>query len=165
MPTPNESQERESIERFESPSSAQHQLSQTITSAKYQLDIISDHLALFHANDITEAISRFVRRHRTLKARILIKDSRPLRGQSHSLIALAQRLPSKVHVRVISEEALPFKPSYCLADTKLTYFDSEADSTGFSGIDRARVRQYRETFEHLWQNQSLVDPDLTQLCL
>lgn len=153
------------INRFSGPSEATCALVSTTQTAKFKLDILSDHLALYHNDDLTAAISRFVRRHRSLRARILIKDSRPLRGLSHTLVTLAQKLPSKVQLRVLTDDALPQKISYCLADETFTYFDLEADNTGFSGIDRARVKQYRENFEQLWQNQSLIDPDLSLLSI
>lgn len=151
--------------RFESPTDAKAQLIATATSAQYKLDIVSDHLALYFDDAMAQAISHFVRRHRSLHARILIKDSRPLRGISHPIVALAQRLPSKVHLRSVTEDALPLKLSYCLADESLVVFDSEIDSIGFSAVDRARVAQYRERFEHLWQNQSYRDAELDRLHL
>lgn len=165
MPSVDESQSDHPITRFSGPSEASGALISTAQSAKYKLDILSDHLALYHNEDIIGAISAFVRRHRSLKARVLVKDSRALRGLSHSLVTLAQKLPSKIQLRVLTEDALPQKASYCLADEALTYFELEADSTGFSGIDRARVRQCREIFEQLWQNQSMTDPDLSQLSI
>lgn len=165
MSSSDENQSDHQITRVSGPSKATSELINTTQVAKYKLDILSDHLALYHNENIANAISRFVRRHRSLQARILIKDSKPLRGLSHPLVTLAQKLPSKVHLRVLTEDALLQKASYCLADDALTYFDLEADSAGFSGIDRARVRQCREIFEQLWQNQSTIDPDLNLLTI
>lgn len=151
------------ILRIESPSAACNQLISTAQRAKRHLDILSHALVLYDNDALQDALSHFVRRHRSLQARILIKDSNPLVGRSHRLVTLAQRLPSKIRLKTLDKDAPPLKDSYCLIDNSLVYFETEMDSIGFSADDPALTRHYRNSFDELWQHQSHADTQLSQL--
>lgn len=68
--------------------------------------VTSRHLdpAIFDTPAVVEPISRLARSSRHADIRILIQDSDPLRGTTHRLIALAQRLSSRIQVRRMSEK-------------------------------------------------------------
>ncbi|SEK20522.1 hypothetical protein [Ectothiorhodospira marina] len=76
-----------------------------VEQARRSLWLTSRHLdpAIFDDPAVVEPLSRLARHSRHVDIRILIQDSDPLRGTSHRLIHLAQRLSSRVHVRRMGE--------------------------------------------------------------
>ncbi|SFM34951.1 hypothetical protein SAMN05421721_103141 [Ectothiorhodospira mobilis] len=73
--------------------------------ARRSLQLVSRHLDpdLYDQGELVAECSRLARRSRYSEIRILIQDPEPLRGRTHGLIELAQRLSSRIQVMRMSE--------------------------------------------------------------
>lgn len=133
------------------------------------LDILSQQLtpSLYANAELVEATSKLARFSRRSRVRLLVQDTRPLRGITHGLVQLAQRLPSRVALRGLNEQPQDPLVGYCIIDREaLVYFNQEAELTGFVNLNaRAETRHLLEEFNHLWEHYSVTDPNLKKLHL
>lgn len=133
------------------------------------IDILSlDFRADFYgSNIISQACSLFVRSNKHSKIRILIENAEDLHKYPHDLIALAQRVPSKIEIKILKPESEPLKESFCLFDrTSLIYFNKEHEMKGIINYDnRSRNNTLKEKFESLWNYQSSIDKNLVSFVL
>tara|TARA_B110000116_G_C16585887_1_gene468386 strand:+ start:215 stop:715 length:501 start_codon:yes stop_codon:yes gene_type:complete len=131
-----------------------------------QLKILSHHLdaALYDSEAFCSALSALARRHRSCDIQILIKDSKPLIERGHQLIRLAQRLPSKVQVRLLSQETDNNQEAFMLVDADgLLYKHDDKVMQGFANYAAGpEVKNLKPVFERLWQF-SEPDSNLRQL--
>lgn len=139
-----------------------------INAGRRKVDILSNelHHELYGAN-LTRALSRFVRHHRVARVRILVQDTRNLPKRRHPLILLAQRLPSSVIIKQLTEAPQKPEQGYISVDQKaLLFFNDEASWEGFANYQaRAESMHQLEEFERLWQQHSRSDPNLARLSL
>lgn len=91
---------------LETPDQLRLTVQRMVEQGRRSLWVASRHLdpAIFDNPAVVEPISRLARSSRHADIRILIQDSDPLRGTTHRLIALAQRLSSRVQVRRMGEQ-------------------------------------------------------------
>ena len=137
--------------------------------AHRNIELFSQQLtpAIYADKEFIREISAFARRSRNTKIRILVRDTRPLRGIEHGLITLAKRLPSHISVRQYLDGATDPDISYlCVDEQHLLRFTDEENFIGAARVnDRAECKHMREEFQQLWQNQSRADPNLRALTL
>ncbi len=158
-----------SVTRLQGPSECVTALRQLIEDGRRSLDILSDQLTplLYTDAPLLEQISALARRSRQSKIRILVRDTRPLKGYSHGLVQLAQRLPSRMEIRGLTEMPKDPNMGYFLVDKQaLVFFNSEADFMGFSNPNaRAEARNLMTEFDHLWEHYGFTDPNLKVMSL
>jgi predicted GNAT family N-acyltransferase len=145
------------------------ELNACILKARQSIEILSEQLspALYADPELVASISALARRSSRSQIRVLVKDTRPLRGRIHGLLETAQRLPSRIDVRGLKE--MPQDPSagYCIIDKRmLIYFNQESELVGFSNKNaRADARRLLAEFDHLWEQYGFTDPNLKKLFL
>lgn len=119
------------------------------------LDIFSHRLdsALYDQAQLEQVLSELARAHRFAQIRLLVTDTQPLIEYGHRLVRLAIRLPSKIHVRKVTEAPETKAAGFCLGDTqKLVYLASENDYQGFFDTQAGpQVQSLRETFNRAWE--------------
>lgn len=123
---------------------------------KKNLDIFSHRLefALYDHAELEQTMSHLVRVHRFAQIRFLITDTQPLIEYGHRLMRLAIRLPSRIHIRKVTELPETKAAGFCLGDThKLLYLASEADYLGFYDTQAGpQVQSPREAFNRAWSS-------------
>lgn len=124
-----------------------------------QLDFL-----LYDNDDFSHALSQLARQNRHSDIQLLIKDSKTLVERGHHLIRLAQRLPSKIQVRCLTDDMNDSAMSFMLVDNHgLLYQHNDGVYHGFANYDAGpEVKNLKPTFERLWQH-SLPDASLQQL--
>lgn len=144
-------------------------MKQITHAANRTLDILSHHLEkpLYADEGFVEAVSRVARYSANSMVRILLHDSAPLNGTNHPLVFLAQRLPSRVIIRTLTEQPRNQDMAYVITDRKrLVYFNNESELVGFACYQAAAESAHQLTeFEHLWERHSESDPNLARLHL
>lgn len=142
---------------------------QITEAANRTLDILSHHLEklLYADGGFVEAISGVARYSANSMVRILLRDSAPLNGANHPLVLLAQRLPSRVIIRTLTEQPQNQDMAYVITDRKrLVYFNDESELVGFACYQAAAEAAHQlNEFEHLWDRHSKSDPNLARLHL
>lgn len=145
----------------------QHTLQMT-NQAQCQLRLLSAHLdvLLYDNQDFTDALSALARKSRYTDIRIIVKDMGPLVEQSHRLLRLSTRLPSKITIRHLSIEPENNDMTILLIDDdKILYRSDEREYKGFANYDAGpEVKNFAETFARLWQHSD-EDPQLRKLNL
>ncbi len=115
---------------------------------------------------MVDALSRLARRNRFTEVQILITDPKPLIGQSHALLTLAERLPSKVILRVMHPDYPNPNSSFMLVDDTGLMF--RKDSSVYQGFvcfnDPGRCKQFDHDFRAIWQ-RATQSPELRRLSL
>jgi predicted GNAT family N-acyltransferase len=108
-----------------------------------------------YANDaIIDALSALARRHRQSEIRLLICDETVLRENRHPLVALSQRLPSALPLRVLASDSRPeLDELFLLADRSgiLVYPQSAPNTAWCSYHLPPKVKDYQERFDRMWE--------------
>lgn len=146
------------------------------SQGRRQLKILSQRLdpQLYDHASFADTVSSLARYHRSSLVQILVKDTKPLLERGHTLIRLAQRLPSKVEIRLLKEETRQEADNTAMAfmivdSDGLLYINDDSahltEARGFANYAAGpEVKRFNETFERLWQS-SEPDPNLRQLKL
>lgn len=138
-------------------------------SAIRTIDIFSHQLmpSLYGDGELTESISQLARRGPQTQVRILVRDTRPLYGADHTLVRLARRLPSHMHIRAYTEGANDaLMGFFCVDATNLVHFVDEPNLSGYARRNaRAESRHLLSEFDQLWTYGSRTDANLRRLAL
>ncbi|WP_158249983.1 GNAT family N-acetyltransferase [Zhongshania marina] len=109
----------------------------------------------FYAQDeLVQTLSAFARIHHQNQLQLLICDESALREQRHPLVALSQRLPSAIPLRVLPRGAkVAIDEYFLIADNSgiLTYTTLPADAAWCSYHLPPKVRDYQNRFDHMWE--------------
>ncbi len=169
-PLPSASPERDAqLCRFESDDACAALLCDVVGGARRHVDLFSPELdhRIFDRPDVVDAISAFVRGNRAAQLRILILSTSAILDRGHRLIALMQRLPSKITVRRLDDPRLadPAR-SYAVADGRAFWLQPDSGSyTGWiNHNDPVRVRQLTDAFEEAYAG-GREDPELRTLAI
>lgn len=161
-----QSQSSEHLYLLDGCSDLQEHALKLATSGRRQLKILSTYLdpQLYDNSDFADALSQLARRHRSSEIQILVKDIKPLIERGHCLVRLAQRLPSKVQIRRLSQQADNDVEAFMLVDGDgLLYKHDDNLFKGFANYQAGpEVKNFKQTFERLWQI-SESDDNLRQL--
>ncbi|MCB1703472.1 MAG: hypothetical protein KDI17_01355 [Halioglobus sp.] len=137
-------------------------------SASRQICIQSPALdyAAFDSADLVTALAALARSTRQAQVRILISDSRALRGRRHQLLQLARRVPSVVHIRKLAEHPQWNSETVVIRDRDgVLYKPGGSEHDAFYEPDsRASTARHLELFDELWR-YSVEDPELRSLHL
>lgn len=157
------------VMRFSSPNHAGMHLRYLANCARRQISIISNDLMrdIYHNEDLYQALLSFLRDNRNARIRILVADSQNLIQESHLLTRLTQRLPSKMQIRKLLDDADTPDECYALFDRRaLLLFNDESSALGFANYDNSPLcLSMLEKFDLLWQYQSEEDQNLRILSL
>lgn len=142
-------------------------LKQVSQAANRTLDILSHHLdkPLYAHDGFVEAVSGVARYSANSMVRILLRDSAPLNGANHPLVSIAQRLPSRVIIRTLTEQPQNADSAYVISDRqRLVYFNDESELVGFACYKAAAESLHQlDEFDKLWERHSQSDPNLARL--
>lgn len=135
-------------------------------SAQRDIRILSPDLdhEVFDSEDLRLAISSLARRSRHTNVRILVSDTRALVARGHCLLELARRIPSLVHIQVLSEHPQLNDDVMVIRDLNGVLFkpgDSEHQGH-YEPDSKATTTAYAERFDELWDH-SAQDVELRQL--
>ena len=135
-------------------------------SARRYIRILSPTLDrdVFDNAQLCDAISKLARRSRHSDIRILVHDSRPMVEHGHRLLALAQRIPSLVHIQKLSHHPQMNDDTMLIRDSDgLLFKPAGSEHQGFYEPEsKARVASYIEKFDELWE-RSERDINLRQM--
>lgn len=153
---------------LESSEDFREQITRICANARRHIDIFSHNLdyPVYNHADTVDAISQMARAHPQALVRILVRDTRPLVENSHRLVRLSQRMPSKIQVRKLTEEPDNTEMAFVLCDRdQLIYKNDDSEYRGFVNYAAApEVQALRDTFSRLWE-PARPDPKLRILCL
>lgn len=129
---------------------------QLLADARYRLSIYQPVLGndLFSSTEELAQLRRVATSGRSAQIRILLHDPAGALRNDHRLIALAQRLPSTIQIRVPLEEAdLAYICAYLLNDAGGYLFQPEADRPEGRAArhDRANHAPLQQHFDEVWE--------------
>lgn len=166
MPEDDKPSTASSVEHLEELAAFQRAVDSICARARRDLALFDPDLdaTLFDRAEVASALSALARRHRQTRVRLLVRDTRPLIERGHALVRLAQRLPSKISVRRLTNEIETRAHSFLVCDRdQLLYRNDPEEYRGFR--DRkgaAEVKNLREVFDRAWESAE-EDPRLRQL--
>lgn len=133
------------------------------TFSLYSPDLAGD---VYDLPELADALSEIARRHRQAQVQILVRETRALVEHGHALVRLAQRLPSKVTLRRLTNDIETQAIAFALGDREHLVYQNDPDTYhGFYDEHAgARVKTLREIFDRAWETAE-EDPRLRQLAL
>lgn len=107
---------------------------------------------LYDRHRFRELISALARRHRLSEVRLLIHDDSPLVKRRHKLVELMRRLPSRIELRLVSQDYPVEDQPFMLADRNgLVYRHAFYKPEGYAKFsDSGRVKLLAENFQRMW---------------
>lgn len=141
---------------------------QLCRNATHTIHILSRNLdtMVFNHDPIVETLSQFVIGNSKARLKILIFDSDAVVKYGHRLLSLAQKVPSKVEIRVLSNETTWKNESMILADRTGYLFNPKSDR--YEGevdfCDANRNTELNRVFTEYW-DRSELDNNLRRLSL
>ena len=137
-------------------------------SATLNLNVISRSLdrMIYDRADIVEAISKFARRSRNASVRILLFDNTNIVKGGHRLVTLANKMPSKIIIRQLTDDFKDYNESMVTADHSGFLHNQQSDR--YEGVvsfnDTQRCGELNKIFKDFW-DRSMVDIDLRQFTI
>jgi predicted GNAT family N-acyltransferase len=140
-----------------------------LADARHEIAIYTRDLdpALLDVPPILDAIKRIALSGRGARVRAIVHEPRKAIADGHRLIALAQRLPSLVELRVPQEETdRQYASAFVVNDRRGYVFRPLASRSEGEGSTYApgRHAQLREYFDQVWE-RSVPSEELRQLAL
>ena len=109
---------------------------------------------LYNDEDIRQHLTRLATTNRNTDIRIIAHDTRLAANQGHSLIQLAQKLPSFSQIRItVTPAHQNFRESWLIADdSAYLRIRSPERFEGYYEIDnKLECRSYYDTFIEMWE--------------
>ena len=134
--------------------------------ARRTIEIMSRHLdpRLYDTAELAEAIKQLALGSHRAQVRILVQDVDPLLRDGHRLLALAQRLPTFIQIRVPAPPFREFNQAFLVADETgylhRHFADRFEGDVCFHGP--AAARELLRLFEPMWESAE-PDPSLRAL--
>jgi predicted GNAT family N-acyltransferase len=122
--------------------------------------------AVFGNDRVLQTLSDFARRSRHVHVRVLVEDAKSIADDSHPLLELARRLPSKVEIRRLPDDRTPSRRSFVVVDSVAIWIqpDHEECIGWYNMHDRVEARRLTDEFSELFE-RSIDDPELRLLNL
>jgi predicted GNAT family N-acyltransferase len=144
-------------------------IAKLLADARHEIAIYTRDLdpALLDVPPILEAIKRIALSGRGARVRAIVHEPRKAIADGHRLIALAQRLPSLVEIRVPEEETdRQYASAFLVNDRRGYFFRTLASRNEGEGSTYApgRHAQLGEYFDQVWE-RSVPSAELRQLAL
>lgn len=139
-----------------------------LSSAQNQISIISRHLdpTIFSKQEFIDNASEFIRSSKTSSIHILVHDTDPLVKNNHRILALSQRVSSKIEIRTICNDYSQFNQSYVVADSRGYIHNLKGDlydaEVNFNDPDKSK--ELMEKFKTIWE-LSQVEAEVRRLCI
>ena len=153
---------------FDSETDARDAVVRVFERARRAVSISSANLnrALFGNDRVLQLISDFARRSRHVHVRVLVEDAKSIAHESHPLLELARRLPSKVEIRRLPDDCIPSRRTFVVADTTAVWIQPDLDEyVGWYNMhDRVEARRLSDEFAQVFE-RSIDDPELRLLNL
>ena len=153
---------------FDTEGDARDGVLQVVGRARRTMSISSGDLdrMLFGNDRFLQAVSDFARRSRHVQVRVLVEDAKAIADESHPLLELARRLPSKVTIRRLPDDRTPSRRSFVVVDTVAVWVqpDREEYVGWYNMHDRVEARRLTDDFDELFE-RSVDDPELRLLHL
>jgi len=114
-----------------------------------------------------EACKQMVIRHQQCHIRILVQNNESLRNQEHRLLALMQRLPSRIEIKLCHEEHKHQPETFMLADNHSIFLKRVPGRNKAAVVDsdaRRKNDEYSRLFQQAW-DQGEIDSTLRRLSL
>lgn len=126
-------------------------------------DRVLDH-DLYDRLRFREIVSALARRHPQSEVRLLIHDDQPLIKRRHQIVELMRRIPSRVELRLVSDEYPTENQPFLLADREgVVYRHNFEKPEGFAGFsDSRRVKLLSENYQRMW-DAGKNSPELREL--
>jgi hypothetical protein len=140
-----------------------------LADTRHELAILTHDLdpALLDVAPVLEAIQRIALSGRRARIRVLVREPRKATTHGHRLIALAQRLPSAIELRVPQEDRDLDDVSACLLNDRHGYLHrplaARSEGTG-STCAPGPHRQLLAHFDEVWE-RALPATELRALAL
>ena len=137
-----------------------------VSRAERNLDIVSRHLdpLIYDQIEIVDAIKAIALGNRQAQIRLVVTDLRPVLGQGHRLLDLAQRLSSFISIRVPGRSHKNFNEALLIADSNAYIYRPFADR--YEGEahyqNRGKARDLKSRFDDLWEKAD-THPGLRRL--
>ncbi len=134
--------------------------------ARRTLDLVSRHLDpwLYDREEFVEAVKHLALGSRRALIRVLVQDVDPVLRDGHRLVALAQRLPTFLQIRVPAPQFREFNQAFLVADG-VGYLHREL-ADRFEGRasfhEPATARDLLRVFQPMWE-AAQPDPNLRAL--
>lgn len=153
----------ESRDYIDTDSRAQHQQysASMASQVRFSLDIASRQLdpEVFNQSAFLDAVRDIVVARPKLRIRILVHEVRVIASRGHRLVAMAQRLPSFIELRVPGREFEHYNHGLVLADEQGYIYREKSDR--YEGVicfnDPAQTRYYTHQFDRMWDT---AQPDV-----
>lgn len=119
---------------------------------------------LYHRETFTSALSQLARSHALAEIQILLVNTSAIVEHGHSVLRLAQRLPSKFNIKKLSEQADAPEFGFMMVDSdKLLYKNDDSVFSGFANYAAGpEVKHHMDLWQTLWRSAS-EDPQLRRL--
>lgn len=148
-----------------------HAIEQLCDRAERSIKLYSPNLLkpIFHREAISKNLLRLIKSHPKAEVHIIICDSASLLRTHHSILELARRLPSRIHIRKLQSDNQP-KNSYLLIDNECLWLAHDEkildrENSGFYlNAKTPDSKTYQENFTDLWE-ASENTPELRQLTI
>jgi hypothetical protein len=131
--------------------------------ARRFVSIVSRHLdpPIYAHRDFVDCLRQVIVGNQIFRLRVIIRDPGPAVRSGHALLALAQRLPTFIALRVPGRPHADFNQAFLVVDERAVIVRRFADRyTGEAGFgDTKTAREYHGLFEEMW-GQSRIDPNL-----
>jgi hypothetical protein len=125
-----------------------------LLQAKSKIDIYSQDLEpdLYGDAQMVDYISAVARAHPTTEVRILVADEKAMLKRHHALITLAERLPSKISIKLCDEDYPKPSAVFMIVDRYMVMHRQNSDLyEGFANFRAAgRVKALRDDFDLMW---------------
>lgn len=143
-------------------------LRESLEGAQREILIMSYELdpALYDQAACSDLLMGLVKRNHRSRIRILISDLNGLRLKGHHLLALSQRTPSFIEIRLQSPRYRSERREWLICDTRSVLYREEAGRGKgvFSPNERHWALELRNQFEEMWPVAE-QHPDLRRLSL
>jgi len=114
-----------------------------------------------------EACKQMVIRHQQCHIRILVQNNETLRNQEHRLLALMQRLPSRIEIKLCHEDDKHQPETFMLADNRGIFLKRVPGRNKAAVVNSDALRkndEYSRLFQQAW-DQGEIDSTLRRLSL
>lgn len=127
-----------------------------LLQAKNKIDIYSHDLEheLYDEAQIVDYISSVARAHPASEVRILITNEQTIVKRHHHLVSLAERIPSKISLKICDSTYPNQTSSFLIADRYMVLYREDRQLfEGFVNFKAAgRVKALRDDFDAMWQH-------------
>jgi hypothetical protein len=122
---------------------------------------------LYNTEAFYQHLLDMVRRDRDAHVKILVKDIRSIVARGHSILDLAQRLPSKIEIRTLLARPVQDSAAYLIGDHKhLLFMHEDQIYSGAVNYDaEEECKEMIDEFMVLWEKQSELDPAVHSLMI